>query len=82
MPVNRVLLVSNKSMCWTSPTVRLKRLTRNASLHCWILHTDLIKIIRDYLLEGFKSTKGIKAELFKLNTYDEYLIFVHPYLVQ
>ena len=45
-------------------------------------HTDLMKIICDYLLEGFKSTKGIKAKLFKLNTYDKYLIFIHPYLVQ
>ena len=35
--------------------------------------TDLIKIIRGYLLEGFKSTKGIKAELYKLNIYSKYL---------
>jgi hypothetical protein len=41
-------------------------------------HTDLIKIIRGYLLEGFKSTTGMKAELYKLNIYSKYLIFVHP----
>jgi hypothetical protein len=44
-------------------------------------HTDLIKIIRGYLLEGFRSTRGIKAELYKLNIYSTYLIFVHLYLV-
>jgi len=44
-------------------------------------HTDLNKIIRDYLLEGLDSKKGIKAELYKLNTYGKYLIFVHPYLI-
>jgi hypothetical protein len=44
-------------------------------------HTDLIKIIRGYLLEGLKSTTGIKAELDKLNIYSTYLISVHPYLV-
>ena len=41
-------------------------------------HTDLIKIIRGYLLEGLNSTTGIKAELYKLNVYGKYLIFVHP----
>ena len=35
-------------------------------------HTDLIKIIRGYLLEGFKSTKNIKTELYKLNIYSKY----------
>jgi hypothetical protein len=40
--------------------------------------TDLIKIIRGYLLEVFQSTTGIKAELYKLNVYSKYLIFVHP----
>jgi hypothetical protein len=44
-------------------------------------HTDLIKIICGYHLEGFQSTRGIKAELYKLNVYSKYLIFVHPYLV-
>jgi hypothetical protein len=42
-----------------------------------LFHTDLIKIIRGYLLEGFKSTTGIRAELYKLNVYSKYLIFVH-----
>jgi hypothetical protein len=44
-------------------------------------HTDMIKIIRGYLLEGNKSTRGIKAELYKLNIYSKYLTSVHPYLV-
>ena len=44
-------------------------------------HTNLIKIIRGYHLEGFNSTTCIKAELYKLNVYSKYLIFVHPYLV-
>jgi hypothetical protein len=44
-------------------------------------HTDLIKIVRGYLLEGTKSTMGIKAELYKLNIYSKYSIFVHPHLV-
>jgi hypothetical protein len=43
-------------------------------------HTDLIKIVRGYLLEGTKSTMGIKAELYKLNIYSKYSIFVHPHL--
>ena len=42
-------------------------------------NTDLIKIIRGYLLEGRRSNKGIKAELYKLNIYGKFLIFVHPY---
>jgi hypothetical protein len=42
-------------------------------------HTDLIKIIRGYLLEGLESKTGIKAELHKLNSYSKYLILVHPY---
>ena len=41
-------------------------------------HTDLIKVIRGYLLEGVQSTTGIKAELYKLNIYSKYLILVHP----
>ena len=43
-------------------------------------HTDLIKIVRGYLLEGSKSTTGIKAELYKLNIYSKYLILVRSYL--
>jgi hypothetical protein len=41
--------------------------------------TDLIKIVRGYLLEGLESNKGIKAELYNLNICSKYLIFVHPY---
>jgi hypothetical protein len=44
-------------------------------------NTDLIKIIRGCLLEGLNSKRGIKAELYKLNIYGKYLIFIHPYLV-
>ena len=44
-------------------------------------HTDLIKIIRGCLLEGLQSTRGIKAELYKLNVYSKCLIFVYHYLV-
>ena len=33
---------------------------------------DMIKIIRGYLLEGNKSTRGIKEELYKLNIYSKY----------
>jgi hypothetical protein len=42
-------------------------------------HTDLIKIIRGYLLEGTHSTEGIKTELYKLNVYGTHLsiIFIH-----
>ncbi|KAF8495794.1 hypothetical protein F5888DRAFT_1615451, partial [Russula emetica] len=35
------------------------------------VHTDLMNIIRDYLLEGTQSTKNIKAELYKLNVYGQ-----------
>jgi hypothetical protein len=47
------------------------------------VHTDLIKIIRGYLLEGTDSTKGIKAELHKLNVYGTHLstTFIHLRLI-
>ncbi len=32
-------------------------------------HTNLIKIIRGYLLEGTQSTNNLKTELYKLNVY-------------
>jgi hypothetical protein len=32
-------------------------------------HTDLVNIIRGYLLEGTQSTNNIKTELYKLNVY-------------
>jgi hypothetical protein len=38
--------------------------------------TDLIKIIRSYLLEGTRSSKYIVTELQKLNVYSKYSIFV------
>jgi len=37
-------------------------------------HTDLIKIVRDYLLEGTDSTRKIKVELYKLNVYSMRLV--------
>jgi hypothetical protein len=33
------------------------------------VHTDLLNIIRGYLLEGTQSMNNIKAELYKLNVY-------------
>ena len=39
--------------------------------------TDLIKIIRGYLLEGTQSTENIKAELYKLNVYGTHIIFIN-----
>ena len=36
-------------------------------------HTDLIKIIRGYLLEGDQSKKTIKMELYKLNVYGTHI---------
>ena len=44
-------------------------------------NTDLQNIVRGYLLEGLESDRRMKAELYKLNIYSKYLIFVHPYLV-
>jgi hypothetical protein len=43
--------------------------------------TDLIKIIRGYLLEGQESTKNVDIEIYKLNTYSAHLIFIRPYLI-
>jgi hypothetical protein len=37
-------------------------------------NTDLVKIVRDYLLEGTQSTLKINAELYKLNVYSMHLI--------
>ena len=39
-------------------------------------HTDLIKIVRNYLLEGTDSTRGINVELHKLNVYSMRLIII------
>ena len=41
------------------------------------VHTDLMNIIREYLLEGTQSRKNIKVELCELNVYGAHLIFVH-----
>ena len=40
-------------------------------------HTDLIKIVRNYLLEGTDSSRQIKVELYKLNVYSMRLIHIH-----
>ncbi|KAI0277142.1 hypothetical protein BGY98DRAFT_1107893 [Russula aff. rugulosa BPL654] len=40
-------------------------------------NTDLIKIVRGYLLEGLESKRGIKAELYKLNIYGKGSFFKH-----
>ena len=42
-----------------------------------LFQTDLMKIICNYLLEGTQSTKGMKAELYKLNVYGTHSIFIH-----
>jgi hypothetical protein len=36
-------------------------------------YTDMMKIIRECLLEGTDSTKNIKTELYKLNVYGMHL---------
>jgi hypothetical protein len=41
-----------------------------------LFHTDLIKIICGYLLEGTDSTEGIKTELYKLNVYGARLLSI------
>jgi hypothetical protein len=40
-------------------------------------HTDLIKIVRNYLLEGADSSRQIKVELYKLTVYSMRLIHIH-----
>ncbi len=48
------------------------RKSRKMDSECFKLdpvHTDLMNIIRGYLLEGTRSTKSIKTELYKLNVY-------------
>ena len=41
--------------------------------------TDLIKIVREYLLEGEESNKNIEVEACKLNIYSAHLTFVRSY---
>ena len=43
-------------------------------------HTDLMKIIRGYLLEGTQSTNNVKTELYKLNVYSTLLFHAYLYL--
>jgi hypothetical protein len=40
-------------------------------------HTDLINIIRGYLLEGTESTNNVKPELYKLNVYSTHLFHIY-----
>jgi hypothetical protein len=40
-------------------------------------HTDLVKIVRNYLLEGTDSSRQIKVELYKLNVYSMRLIHIN-----
>lgn len=42
-----------------------------------LFHTDLMKIIRGYLLEGTQSKEIIKTELYKLNIYGTHLALIH-----
>jgi hypothetical protein len=44
-------------------------------------HTDLMNIIRNYLLEGTQSTNNFKTELYKLNVYSTLLFYIYLYLV-
>lgn len=44
-------------------------------------HTELVKIIRDYLLEGTESKEVIKTEPYELNVYSMLLIFVRLHLI-
>jgi hypothetical protein len=45
-----------------------------------VSHTDLVKLIYDYLLEGIQSTKRVKIELYKLNVYSTRSIYIYLYL--
>ncbi|KAF8464538.1 hypothetical protein DFH94DRAFT_395841 [Russula ochroleuca] len=45
------------------------------------LHTDLMKIIYDCLLEGTQSTRRIKTELHELSVYSTHSIFIHLHLI-
>ena len=37
-------------------------------------HTDLVKVVRECLLEGTDSTRRLKVELYKLNVYGMCLV--------
>jgi hypothetical protein len=42
-----------------------------------LAHTDLVNIIRGYLLEGPQSTNNLKTELYKLNVYSTHLFYIY-----
>ena len=44
-------------------------------------HTDLMNIIRGYLLEGTQSTNNIKTELYKLNVYSTHIFHIYLWLI-
>jgi hypothetical protein len=46
------------------------------------VHGNLLKIIRDYLLEGTQSTRNIKIEPYELNVYGAHLIIIHLHLIR
>ena len=46
-----------------------------------LFRTDLMRIVREYLLEGTRATKGIMTELYKLNVYSTHLIFILLHLI-
>jgi hypothetical protein len=52
-------------------TRRKRRKIESNSVSPWLVphHTDLIKIVRNYLLEGTDSTRQINIELYELNVY-------------
>lgn len=41
-------------------------------------NTDLLNIVRGYLLDGPQSNRGVIAELYKLNIYGKYFNLSHP----
>jgi hypothetical protein len=55
----------------TDETRRKRRKIESNSVSPWLVphHTDLIKIVRNYLLEGTDSTRQINIELYELNVY-------------
>jgi hypothetical protein len=40
--------------------------------------TDIVKIVRDYLLDGTDSARKLKVELYKLNVYGTCLVIISP----
>ncbi|KAH9972501.1 hypothetical protein BGW80DRAFT_1173025 [Lactifluus volemus] len=58
-------------------TRRKRRKIESNSVSPWLVphHTDLIKIVRNYLLEGTDSTRQINIELYELNVYSKGSVF-------